>query len=274
MSCCSSPKRRIASQGWRAGLGQIAGLRLGSGQLRLRIGKDLLHLRERGIQRIGAVLFLGQLRLRVGKDLLRLCERGIQRVGAVLLLGQLGLGIRCSASRRRTAGFQIRADGFCVLQQGVELGNFLILAFQSGGHGGDLLFKSAFVAVSSSSWAVSSAFLLVGGILAHESHDGQHNGHKQRNAHVEASGFESGESLFWFQPWRVTSCSFFLHLWFIIAQARQKGKQSLPAESARQSDAASAIAVEKWQETGYNDSGGHEIPPSRRGKEVIHGGPS
>ena len=164
-------------------VGQIAGLRLGSGQLRLRIGKDLLHLRERGIQRIGAVLLLGQLRLRVGKDLLRLCERGIQRVGAVLLLDQLRLGIRAQRHGGGQLVFQIRADGFCVLQQGVELGNFLILAFQSGGHGGDLLFQIGLCGGELLKLGGQFGVLLVGGILAHESHDGQHNGHKQRNAH-------------------------------------------------------------------------------------------
>ena len=136
-------------------------------------------------------------------------------------LGQLEPGYPCQRhGGRRTAGFKSARTASQVLQQGVELGNFLILAL-AGGHGGDLLFKSAFVAVSSSSWAVVRRFLLVGGILAHESRWQQQP--RQRNAHnIEMFGFGhrgvvvgfimAGDLLFGFWP----------ALWFIIARARQK----------------------------------------------------
>ena len=164
-------------------LGQAGSLRLGFGQLRLRVGQEFLDLGQRGIQRVGAVLFVGQLGLRVGKDLLDLGQRGIQRVGAVLLVGQLRLRVGSELFGLGQLRLQIGADGFGVLQQGVELGDFLVLGFQPGSHGGDLILKISSGGGELLKLGGQFGILLRGVVFSRKAHNGQHNGHEQRDAH-------------------------------------------------------------------------------------------
>ena len=87
---------------------------------------------------------------------------------------------------------QVRAHGLGVFQQGVELGNLLILAFQPGVEGGDLLLQFALGGGQILNLGGQLCVLAFGGIFAREANDGQHHGDEQRKAHNIKRGLVAG----------------------------------------------------------------------------------